>query len=99
MRAADRVYFVTEGEEVFDPSTGDYIVGEPIRDLQWANVSDTGTERMTLLFGSIQQGAKTIRLNNLYKKQFDWIEFEGKKYKVQLSRKYQRRNVFEVVGK
>ncbi|MDN6699171.1 MAG: hypothetical protein L0L04_06525, partial [Staphylococcus equorum] len=75
------------------------ITTEPIKEEVWANVSDTGTERMTLLFGSIQQGAKTIRLNDLYKKQFDWIEFEGKKYKVQLSRKYQRRNVFEVVGK
>ncbi len=68
MRANTKVYFITEGETEYDASTGDYIESENTRDLQWANVSDTGEQRMTLLYGSIKQGAKTVRLNHTYEK-------------------------------
>lgn len=98
MRANTKIYFIQEGAEEYDPSTGDYTVSEPSKDLQWANVSDAGTERMALLYGSIQQGAKTVRLNRGYNKPFDYIEINGTQYKSKLNKDLKKQRVFEVVG-
>lgn len=96
MRMDTKVYFVTESKPVYDPATGDYISGEPIKEPMWANVSDTGTTRMTLLYGSIKRGAKTIRLNNSYNKKFDYIEIDGKTYSDTLGKRGQNKTVYEV---
>lgn len=96
MRMDTKIYFVTESEPTYDPSTGDYISGVPIKEPMWANVSDTGTTRMTLLYGSIKRGAKTVRLNNSYTKPFDYIEIDGKLYSDTLGKRGQNKTVYEV---
>lgn len=98
MRATTKVYFITEGEEEYDPLTGDYTVKGSDRTLRRANVSDTGEQRMGFLYGSLKQGAKTVRLNREYNKPFDYIEIEGELYKDVLNKKSKRRIVFEVVS-
>ena len=82
MRYSVPIYFVKETEPVYDYETGDYVDGEPIKHEAWANVSDTGTERMQLIYGALKQGAITVRIVGKYDKEFDYIEVEGKKYNV-----------------
>ena len=76
------IYFVKEGEDEYDYDTGDYITTDPIKHEVWANVSDTGTERMRLIYGALKQGAITVRIVGKYDKEFDYIQVGDKKYNV-----------------
>ena len=96
MRYATPIYFVKETEPVYDYETGDYIDGEPIKDELWANVSDTGTERMQLIYGDLKQGAITVRIVGKYDKEFDYIEVEGKKYNVDAFRTFRNDQAFNL---
>lgn len=98
MRADSKVYFVTEGEPVYDPDTGDYIPGEDNKVRKFGNVSDTASERMGILYGGIKQRAKTIRLNSVYKESFDHVLIDDSKYQLDVDRHYRHKSVFEVSG-
>lgn len=96
MRYDKQVFFVKEGEDEYDYSTGDYVTTEPIKEEVWANVSDMGTERQTLIFGAVKQGALTIRLRSKYEKPFDMIEYDGNIYDVARNREFRHKQAFEV---
>ena len=96
MRYDTRIYFVKEGEEVYDYDTGDYITTEPIKHEAWANVSDTGTERMQLIYGALKQGAITVRIRGKYEKEFDYILVDDKKYNVDAFRTFRNDQAFNL---
>ena len=96
MRYDKRIYFVKEGEDEYDYSTGNYVTTEPIKHEVWANVSDTGTERMRLIYGALKQGAITVRIVGKYEKEFDYIEVEGKKYNVDAFRTFRNDQAFNL---
>ena len=96
MRYDTRIYFVKEGEDVYDYDTGDYITTEPTKEEAWANVSDTGTERMRLIYGNLKQGAITVRIVGKYDKEFDYIEVKGKKYNVDAFRTFRNDQAFNL---
>ena len=96
MRYDQRIYFVKEGEEVYDYDTGDYITTEPIKHEAWANVSDTGTERMKLIYGALKQGAITVRIVGKYDKEFDYIQVGDKKYNVDAFRTFRNDQSFNL---
>ena len=96
MRYDQRIYFVKEGEDEYDYATGDYVTTEPIRDEVWANVSDTGTERMQLIYGALKQGAVTVRIQGKYEEEFDYIEVENKKYNVDALRTFRNDQAFNL---
>ena len=96
MRYSVPVYFVKEGEDEYDYDTGDYVTGEPLKVEVWANVSDTGTERMRLIYGALKQGAITVRIVGKYDKEFDYIEVEGKKYNVDAFRTFRNDQAFNL---
>ena len=96
MRYDKRIYFVKEGEDVYDYTTGNHIPGEAIKTEAWANISDMGTERQTLIFGGLKQGALTVRIQGKYEKPFDYIEHDGKTHKVENARTFRNDQVFEV---
>ena len=96
MRYSVPIYFVKETEPFYDYETGDYIDGEPIKEEAWANVSDTGTERMQLIYGALKQGAITVRIVGKYDKEFDYIEVEGKKYNVDAFRTFRNDQAFNL---
>ena len=98
MRAADTVYLVVKGEDTYNDDTGCYESTEPVKTAISALVTDTGTERMNLLYGGIKQQAKTIRLNSIYKDTFDYVEIDGKEYQVDMIRKYRQKMTLEVSG-
>ena len=96
MRYSTPIYFVKEGEDEYDYATGDYVATEPIKHEAWANVSDMGTQRQTLVFGALKQGALTIRIQNKYEQPFDYIEVGGQPYNVASTRTFRRDQAFEV---
>ena len=96
MRYDTRIYFVKEGEEEYDYATGDYIATEPIKHEAWANVSDTGTERMQLIYGALKQGAITVRIRGKYEKEFDYILVDDKKYNVDAFRTFRNDQAFNL---
>ena len=96
MRYDQRIYFVKEGEDEYDYSTGNYVTTEPVRDEVWANVSDTGTERMQLIYGALKQGAITVRIQGKYEEAFDYIEVENKKYNVDAFRTFRNDQAFNL---
>lgn len=96
MRYDKRIYFVKEGEEVYDYDTGDYITTEPIKHEAWANVSDTGTERMQLIYGALKQGAITVRIRGKYEKDFDYIEVGDKRYNVDAFRTFRNDQAYNL---
>src|SRR5699024_7254507 len=96
MRYDTRIYFVKEGEEKYDYATGDYITSEPIKHEAWANVSDTGTERMRLIYGALKQGAITVRIRGKYEKEFDYILVDDKKYNVDAFRTFRNDQAFNL---
>ena len=96
MRYDQRVYFVKEGEDEYDYATGDYVTTEPIKEEVWANVSDTGTERMKLIYGNLKQGAITVRIQGKYEETFDYIEVDGKEYNVDAFRTFRNDQAFNL---
>ena len=96
MRCSTPIYFVKEGEDEYDYSTGNYVTTEPIRHEVWANVSDTGTERMQLIYGALKQGAITVRIQGKYEEAFDYVEVGDKKYNVDAFRTFRNDQAFNL---
>ena len=98
MRADTLVKFITAGEMQYDENTGDYVQSEDSVTEVHAYVTDTGTERMNVLYAGIRRDAKTIRVNGVIDQAFDHIEIDGKRYKSDNRRIYRHKTVLEVSG-
>lgn len=98
MRADTEVTFVTLGKQVYDENTGDYVVTDDVINSFDAYVTDTGTERMTQLYGTVRSNAKTIRVNEVIDGKFDHIIIGGQQFKSDRRKIYRHKTVFEVSG-
>lgn len=86
MRYDTPVYFqrVIQGE--YDPTTGDYGEVQVVETKRYAAVTDSGADMLRLVYGGINQGSLTVRLQNHYTAPFDRIRVGGKVYQVDLCR-------------
>ena len=96
MRYDKIVYFAVEGKRIYDPATGDYKDAQPILAEKDAAVMDTQEETMQMVYGAIRQGSLTIHLQNHYDDPFDYIQYEGRKYRVDYSRRLRVKHTFVV---
>lgn len=82
MRFDTTVYFrhVTQGD--YDADTGNYDAPTVAEETRLASVTDTGTETLMLVYGKLQQGSKTVRLQTPYNTPFDGIRIGNKIYRV-----------------
>lgn len=96
MRFDTPIYFVRIQAGEYDASTGDYGEDTKTEEMRLAAVTDTGTQTMTLVYGSLKQGSKTIRLQNHYTKPFDSIRIGEKQYRVDKERKLRVKQTFIV---
>lgn len=96
MRCDTEIFFqaITPGE--YDESTGDYKADAVLEEKKRASVTDTGTDTMNLVYGSVKQGSKTVRLQTHYKKPFDRIRIGNALYRVDFERKLRTKHVFVV---
>lgn len=86
MRYDTPVYFQTIKSE-YDSATGNTGISILTEVRRNASVTDSGTDTLTLVYGGIKQGSKTIRLQRPYEKPFDRIRIGEKTYQVDFSRK------------
>ena len=96
MRFDTPVYFQKIARGEYDASTGNYgddIVEEALR---YADVTDTGTQALMLIYGEIKQGSLTVRLQNHYNEPFDRLRIGNVIYRVDSSRKLRMKHVFVV---
>lgn len=96
MRRDTEVFFQSIVPGEYDEATGDYRDDTVSEEKRHASVTDTGTETMNLVYGSIKQGSKTVRLQTHYKKPFDRIRIGDTLYKVDFERKLRTKHVFVV---
>ena len=95
MRYDKSVYFqkVTRGMYL---DNGDY-TEETIEETRCdADVIDTASKTLQILYGTLKQDSLTIRLNTHYNKPFDFIRIGNKRYKVDAERKLQHKHTFVV---
>ena len=96
MRFDNKILFVRETEGTYDESTGDYGEGSTHKIEKLANVTDASTQTMQLVYGHIRQGALVIRIQGVMLEPFDYIRVDGKKYRVDMSRKLRQKSTFVV---
>ena len=96
MRCDTEVFFQSIVPGEYDEATGDYRDDTVSEEKRHASVTDTGTETMNLVYGSINQGSKTVRLQTHNKKSFDCIRIGNALYRVDFERKLRTKHVFVV---
>lgn len=96
MRCDTEVFFQSIVPGEYDEATGDYGDDTVSEEKRHASVTDTGTETMNLVYGSIKQGSKTVRIQTHYKKAFDRIRIGNSLYRVDFERKLRTKHVFVV---
>jgi hypothetical protein len=96
MRYDTPVYFRAAKAGAYNASTGNYDDDAVTEERRDASVTDTGDETLTIIYGEIKQGVKTVRLQNHYDKPFDRIRIGKKLYKVDRARRLRTKHVFIV---
>lgn len=96
MRYDTEVYFRLNTPGEYDPTTGNYAEAAPVEAKRWANVMDTQTETLRLIYGELRQGSLTIQLQNAYIAPFDSIRIGNKLYSVDYVRHLREKQTFIV---
>lgn len=100
MRFDKAVYLQTISEGTYDASTGNYVDGTVTEAEKWANVNDTSTQDLMLVYGGIKQGSVTVRFQDLVPV-FDYIRIGTRRYRADAARVLRTKTTFimsEVVG-
>lgn len=82
MRYDKVLYFRKEGAKTYDPETGNSKRADPVDEMRMASVVSTDIRTQNLIYGGIKQGSITLHLLVPYTKPFDYIVYQGKKYRV-----------------
>lgn len=87
MRYDRIVYFqkITKGEYI--PRTGNYAADTVDEFPVFANVTDSSTDTLNLVYGGLKEGSLTIRLQNVYTDEIDFVRVGDKKYRIDQERR------------
>ena len=96
MRYDKEISFVTEGSRTYDELTGDYSTMPAERIIRSAHISDMGLEQMNLLYGTVVERAKVVRIQGTGPVDFDYIEIGGDPYSTTLMRRLRHETTYQV---
>jgi hypothetical protein len=87
MRYDTPVFFqrVLPGE--YNAETHCYDADEIAEVKKYADVIDTSTEQLQIVYGAVKQGSVTIHLQRPYKAAFDYIRIGEKRYRVDIAKR------------
>ncbi len=94
MRYDAEFYFLGYEQGAYDPATGDYADGVTTREKAYGSVTNTGTNMLSLLYGTLSQQSLTIRSQTF--SNAARIELGGKVYKVDFRRQLRRGTSYTV---
>lgn len=98
MRYSDRITFVTETEEVYNPDTGEYEGGNPVTETKPCNLSPLGIDRTVSLFGELDINMSVTRLQQPYTSPYTYVAVNGKRMNVRRHVKHRSGSVFYLEG-
>ena len=81
MRYNDRVEIIAKQQEEYNPEIGEYTTGEDERLILPAYVMDLGLNKQVAVFGAYKRGSKVVYLQNKPKIAFDYLNYQGERYK------------------
>ncbi len=80
----------------YDADTGDYADDTYVDTKVYGSVMDTNTQTMNLVYGGIKQGSLTVHIQNHINVPFDQLIINGKKYRVDYTRRLRLKQSFIV---
>lgn len=86
MRFDTPVYFQTITKGAYNADTGNYEPDTVTEVKKFASVTDSGINTLNLIYGTIKEGCKTIRLQNIYRAPFNRVRIGEKTYRVDFQR-------------
>ena len=95
MRFDTPVYFQTIKSE-YDSSTGNYGISSLTEVMRFASVTNSSEYTLNLVYGELQQGSLTVRLQNHYDGPFDRIRIGNKVYRVDAARPLRVKHTFVI---
>ena len=93
MRYNEPVFFQCKTPGVLDLETHNYSEDIIAEDMKRADITESDTKTLQLVYGTVKQQSLTIRLQRPYTKAFDSIRIGSKTYRVDFSR---RKKVFVI---
>jgi hypothetical protein len=96
MRFETPVYFQSVKQGEFDLASGNYETETVEETKKYASVTNSGTETMNLIYGSLKQGSLTVRIMGEYKEPFRYIRVGKKRYKVDFNRVLRSKHTFVI---
>lgn len=96
MRYDRKIELIRVSPGTFNEKTANYEGSTETRTPLYASVMDTRTEMVKLVYGTLRQGSLTIQLQNPVDQAFDWIEMDGRRYKVDFRRHLRTKETFIV---
>lgn len=94
MRYDKDVYFQLHTEGVYNERTGNYEAGTLTEEKRHANVMDTQTRMLQIVYGEMKQGSVTVQLQTPYTTVFDRIRIGDIVYKVDYMRTLREKQTF-----
>ena len=82
MRYDTPIYFENVSPGEYDEETGNYGESKVTSERRLASVEGTSEKRMTLIYGAVREGSRTVSLLNAYTEPFDRIRIGDKLYTV-----------------
>lgn len=86
MRFITPIFFQSISEGAYITETGNYKPDKVKETKKYADVTESLTETLQLVYGELKQGCYTIRLQRPYEKPFNRIRMKDKLYRVDWSR-------------
>lgn len=96
MRFDTPIYFRSLENGSYNADTGDYEPDTVTEDAVFADVTESRVETLKMIYGDIKQGCYTVRLQNIYRKPFDFIRIGEKLYRADYERKLRTKHIFVV---
>ena len=94
MRYDTPVYFRLHTDGAYNERTGNYEAGTVTESEWYANVMDTQTSMLQIVYGELKQGSVTIQLQNEYVGAFDHIRIGDNVYKADYMRRLRGKQTF-----
>lgn len=73
---------VQQGKPVYDPTVGEHIEKDKVKEIIPCNVNHLGMDRSVQLFGDFSVEVYVVRLDYKPNIRYDYVIYEGEKFKV-----------------